>query len=222
MAVGAVRKLEILKRRQRVAELRLQGWSQSAIADELQIRQATISGDLKTVERSWRESAIRDFDAAREHELQRIGMIERNAWEGWKRSCQPLQSATVDGPAADSQKAKRTVKNQSGQARFLEVVMQCIEKRTKLLGLDAPVKVTPTTADGQPLSKEERRAHIEAIMREHFGAEAVWHDGEERGDSHDAEEDLENPGGADGRGTAEAQSQGGVHPAGSHPTSATS
>ena len=158
MAVGVVRKLEILKRRQRVAELRLQGWSQSAIADELQIRQATISSDLKTVERSWRESAIRDFDAAREQELQRIGMIERNAWDGWKRSCQPQQSATVDGQAADSQKAKRTVKNHSGQARFLEVVIQCIEKRTKLLGLDAPVKVTPTTADGQPLSKEERRA----------------------------------------------------------------
>jgi len=222
MAVGVVRKLEILKRRQRVAELRLQGWSQSAIADELQIRQATISSDLKTVERSWRESAIRDFDAAREQELQRIGMIERNAWDGWKRSCQPLQSATVDGQAADSQKAKRTVKNQSGQARFLEVVIQCIEKRTKLLGLDAPVKVTPTTADGQPLSKEERRAHIEAIMREHFGTEAVLDDGEERGESHDPKKDVENPGGTHGRGADEAEPSGGFHPAGPLSPSATS
>ena len=220
--MAAHQKLEMLQRRQKVADLYLQGLSQASIAEQLEVSQTSVARDLAKIERSWRESAIRDFDAAKERELQRLALIEKNAWEGWKRSCQPIQSATVDGQAADSQKAKRTVKHQNGQPRFLELVLECIDKRAKLLGLDAPIKVSPTTLDGQPLSKEERRAHIEAIMREHFGAEAVWEDGTERGDAHDPEEVTQNPGGTDGRGTPEAQSQGGLHPAGSHPASATS
>src|SRR5436190_3827327 len=206
--MAAHQKLEMLQRRQKVADLYLQGLSQASIAEQLEVSQTSVARDLAKIERSWRESAIRDFDAAKERELQRLALIEKNAWEGWKRSCQPIQSATVDGQAADSQKAKRTVKHQNGQPRFLELVLECIDKRAKLLGLDAPLKVVPTTLDGQPLSKEERRAHIEAIMREHFGTEAVLDDGEEGENSHDPEEDTKNPGRADGRRAAEAESAG--------------
>jgi hypothetical protein len=220
--MAANHKLEMLHRRQKVADLYLQGLAQAAIAQQLEMSQTSVARDLSKIERSWRESAIRDFDAAKERELQRLALIEKNAWEGWKRSCQPIQTATVDGQAADSQKAKRTVKHQNGQPRFLELVLECIDKRAKLLGLDAPLKIVPTTADGQPLSKKERRAHIEAIMREHFGAEAVLDDGEEREVSHGPEEDLEGSGGTHGRGAAEAEPPGTFHPAGSHSASATS
>jgi hypothetical protein len=168
MTVKPVRKLEIVQRRQRVAELYLQGWQQDAIAKELGLRQPMISEDLAKIRQAWRESAIRDFDAARDLELERLNRIEREAWAGWQRSQLPNQSATVDGEAG-SQKAKRTVRHQYGDPRFLDIVLRCNEARRKLLGIDAPTKIAPTLPDGQPLTIEERRIHINAIMTEYFG-----------------------------------------------------
>ena len=172
MTVKPVRKLEIVQRRQKVAELYLQGWQQDAIAKELGLRQPMISEDLAKIRQAWRESAIRDFDAARDLELERLNRIEREAWAGWQRSQQPTQSATVDGEAG-SQKAKRTVRHQYGDPRFLDIVLRCNEARRKLLGIDAPTKIAPTLPDGQPLTLEERRIHINAIMTEYFGVAAM-------------------------------------------------
>jgi predicted transcriptional regulator len=172
MTVKPVRKLEIVQRRQKVAELYLQGWQQDAIAKELGLRQPMISEDLAKIRQAWRESAIRDFDAARDLELERLNRIEREAWSGWQRSQQPTQSATVDGEAG-SQKAKRTVRHQYGDPRFLDIVLRCNEARRKLLGIDAPTKIAPTLPDGQPLTLEERRIHINAIMTEYFGVAAL-------------------------------------------------
>jgi hypothetical protein len=41
------------------------------------------------------------------------------------------------------------------------------------LGIDAPTKIAPTLPDGQPLTLEERRIHINAIMTEYFGVAAL-------------------------------------------------
>jgi hypothetical protein len=155
-----------------VADLLLQSWTQEAIAQELGTSQAQIAADLKKIRDAWRESSIRDFDAARDLELERLARIEREAWAAWQRSQQPSQWATVDGEAG-SQRAKRTVKHQYGDPRFLDIALRCNDARRKLLGIDAPVKVAPTTPDGQPLTVEERRIHIHAILTEHFGVEAV-------------------------------------------------
>ena len=124
------------QRRQQVTDLYLQGWSQSAIADHLKVAQTTISLDLKTVETQWRASSVRDFDHLRTVEIQKIDLIEREAWAAWQRSQKPAQSAVVNGEGA-TQKARKTLKNQYGDPRFLEQVNKCISQRRALLGLDA-------------------------------------------------------------------------------------
>jgi len=203
MSVKPVRKLAIVQRRQRVAELFLQGWNQDAIGRELSISQPQVAGDLKKVNESWRESAIRDFDEARNQELARIQRLEREAWAAWERSQQPSQSATVNGEAG-SQTARRTVKHQHGDARFLDIVLRCIEARRQLLGLDAPAKIAPTTPDGRPLTLEERRVHIQAIMQEHFGVSGLLPD--ETTEVDDAgQPTAEAAGDDDGRGAGEAE-----------------
>jgi hypothetical protein len=166
------RKLAIAQRRQQVAKLYLQGKGQTEIAQELNLTQATISRDLEHVRTAWRESSIRDFDAQRDLEIARLNAIETEAWAAWERSQQPAQTAVVSG-AAGSQTAKRTLRHQCGNPRFLELALRCNEERRKLLGLDAPLKIAPTMPDGRPLTIEQRRTHIFAIMREQLGAEAI-------------------------------------------------
>src|SRR5580698_4209750 len=79
----------------RVAEMYLQNWSQTAIAEGLGIAQSTVCADLKAIQQSWRESAIRRFDQARVVELQELDRIEREASVGSERSQKPLDTVQI-------------------------------------------------------------------------------------------------------------------------------
>jgi hypothetical protein len=155
----------ILQRRQQVAELYIQGWTQVAIAAKLAISQTTICHDLAKLRAEWRASAQRDFDLLRAEELQKIDRLEREAWAAWERSQKPSQIAVVSGEAG-SQKTRRSVRNQHGDPRFLEQINKCIASRRALLGLDAPTRIEPVLPVAMQLSPEQRRAHIEAVLRE--------------------------------------------------------
>ncbi len=77
---------EIAHRRQAVADLYLQGWSQTTIAEHVGVNQSTISHDLKALQEKWQEAASRDIDLARAIELQKLDRVEREAWAAWERS----------------------------------------------------------------------------------------------------------------------------------------
>lgn len=144
------KKVELSRRRQQVAELYVQGWTQQSIAMHLSICQATVCCDLKALRKEWRASRLRDFDTLREVELKKLEHLEREAWAAWERSQKPLQSAVLNGEGGAA-RARKTVKNQYGDARFLEQVQKCIAQRRALLGLDAPTLVAPVTPSGDPL-----------------------------------------------------------------------
>src|SRR5262245_20513131 len=112
------KKVELARRREQVAELYVQGCNQYVIAERLGVCQATICFDLKAVRKEWRESSIRDFDTLREVELKKLERVEREAWSAWERSQKPLQSAVLNGDGAAA-RARKTVKNQHGDPRFL-------------------------------------------------------------------------------------------------------
>ena len=116
----------IAKRREIVADLYLQGTPQAVIGHQVDASQSTISSDLKAIKRHWRDSAVRDFDTAREVELRKLDRIEREAWEAWRRSQKPSQTAVMSTDGSD-QKTQTTVRDQVGDPRFLE---QCSSEPT--------------------------------------------------------------------------------------------
>jgi hypothetical protein len=172
MTSRRAKKVAIDQRRQEVAHRYVRGQSQTEIALELGVTQGTISTDLKAIRQQWRESAVRDFDLAREEQLRGIDAVQLEAWQAWDRSKKPHQEATVEGEG-QKQKTRKRVRNQNGDPRYLEVVLRCIHGRRTLLGLDAPTKIAPTTPDGKPLSFEQRQANIMSIMIEKFGLAEV-------------------------------------------------
>ena len=97
-----------------MAELYVKGWFQTAIARELAISQPTVCQDLQAIRKQWRESAIRDFDAARELELQKLNRVEREAWAAWERSQQPAQSAVMSGDGV-GQHTRKAMHSQHGE-----------------------------------------------------------------------------------------------------------
>lgn len=162
MAVTRARKTEIQLRRKQVAELYIQGWTQCAIAEKLSVTQACVCIDLQKLQKEWRESRLRDFDAARELEIQKLDRLEREAWAAWERSQKPSQSAEFKDDASNTP-SKKKVKNQNGDPRFLVVVHQCIASRRALLGLDA-LPALPKDDTNDPANAAERTDRIISLV----------------------------------------------------------
>lgn len=136
----------------------MRGWTQQAISDQLGVPQTTVSLDLKIVRRQWEKSALDDFNAMRSEELQKVERLEREAWAAWERSQKPAQSAVVDGDAKKG--TRKTIKNQHGNPRFLQVVLSCIASRRDILGLDAPRKLAPTDVEGRTITLSDLLGRI--------------------------------------------------------------
>jgi hypothetical protein len=164
---------QIQRDRQRIADWYCQGLTQADIAERLNkgrdftLSQQTISNDLCAIQKEWLASALRDFDEARAQELGKIDRLEREYWRGWERSCEDAETVRKEGSAGGVEKVVKTEKGQAGDPRFLAGVERCIERRCKLLGLDAPIK-QDITSGGKPLFdmdawKAERQARLEDV-----------------------------------------------------------
>ena len=154
--------LERLERRKSIAELALKGWTQAAIAEQLGVSQATVSLDLQHIIEEWKDAGLKYVEHARGIELVRLQRIEREAWGGWERSQKPTQTAVMDGDAGanpNSGKARRTIKNQTGDPRFLDLILRSSAQRRSLLGLDA------TPADGTSDEQATPDIQRDAVLR---------------------------------------------------------
>ena len=132
----------LVERRHHVAQLYLRGMNQHEIAKVFGITQDSMSKDLRVVRDWWVSSAVRDFDAAKSQELAKIDEAEVAYWEGWEKSREMKQvkvtALTTGQRNIPMHKAQNMEEARSGDPRFLDGVLRCIERRCTLLGLDAP------------------------------------------------------------------------------------
>ena len=164
--------MQIERRRLLVAEMYLKGTGQAQIAAELSVSQGTISADLKAIRKEWRDSRIRDFDEAVSFELKKLDHLEREAWGGWERSQQPAETTRVTSDGGDK-RAEKTVRNQPGDPRYLEQVQRSIAGRRALLGLDSPVKIAPTSPDGEQTYHAQAMSELMRLAEKSQGGPVV-------------------------------------------------
>lgn len=150
-------KVRIESRRVQVAELLLQGNTYRKIAAELGIKSTkTIFDDVEAIIGQWRKEQKHNVDEWVALELSKVGQIETKAWAAWERSLEDEETVStetatvtiktgrgregVEVPALQNRET-RTRRGQSGDPRFLTVVLKCVIKRCELLGLDKPKKL---------------------------------------------------------------------------------
>ncbi|MFQ5641027.1 MAG: hypothetical protein ACE5IR_23870 [bacterium] len=130
------------KHRRLIARMYCQGMWQTQIAERLGISQSQVSWDLQVVQRWWQKSAVMDFHKARTKELAKIDNLEMEYWTAWRRSMGKARIVTVKGRGSKPKETdvERTIREEqvTGDPRFLDGVMKCIQKRIDLLGLDEP------------------------------------------------------------------------------------
>ena len=168
---------ELARDRRRISDLYLRGWIQADIAEKLGVSQATISGDIKALHRDWLKSSLIDFDKAKARELAKIDDLERINYAAWERSCEDAESTTkkmIGDPTTGRKEMSKTAKGQAGDPRFLQGIQWCIDRRCKILGVDAPQRKEITGKDGGPIetknvdgvTDDERVARIAALLDE--------------------------------------------------------
>ncbi len=130
------KKAQIEYRRSRVSKLYLKGATQAEIARELDVAQATISGDLKAIRKEWKENRIHNVDELIAEEQKRIQQIEQAAWAALERSQQPLETTRIIQKNGEK-RAEKLVRQQTVDPRLLNTLLRASERRCALLGLHA-------------------------------------------------------------------------------------
>jgi len=142
---------ELTRDRRRIADLYLSGWTQTAIAEEVGVSQATISGDLKALQKAWLASSLIDFGAAKSEALAKIDRLEREYWAAWEASKEDKETQTTEKAGGETPRSKAQIRRegQVGNPSFLSGVQWCIERRCKVLGIDAPTVIDLTSKGKQ-------------------------------------------------------------------------
>ena len=132
---------------ERITAYYLKGEYQSAIAKLLGVTQQQISLDIKTIQARWRKNTTFNLDEHKSKELAKLDELERTAWDAWEKS---TGERTRKRTLTKGEKNKEgqiigsggsvEVEQRDGNPAFLNMVLSCIDRRVKILGIDAPVK----------------------------------------------------------------------------------
>lgn len=123
--------------RAEIARYYLQGKPIHEIAETMGLSKYTIHDDLEVIRQAWLRSTLVDFDAKRAEEVAKIDRVEAQAWEEYERSKEP-GSRSVQGTGAQGSWTEDETTERTGDPRYLQVVLKCIDRRIRLFGLDAP------------------------------------------------------------------------------------
>ena len=140
---------------ERAAGMYLKGATHADIGRALGVSARTAGTYIEEVRLHWLDSALRDYDQAKMEQLAKIDLLERTYWEAWEASRQDKETIQIDALPKGEWKATSRSEGQTGNAAFLDGVMKCIDKRCKILGLDAPTRNINVTIPWDKLNDEQ-------------------------------------------------------------------
>src|SRR5579872_5338636 len=140
-----------------IAERYLRGERQADIAVTLGISRQQVGYDMKVIREQWVKESLLDFNAAKARELAKVDRLELEAWRAWE--CAELRETESNETrkrrdrgkhsASESAEArKQIIRLKARDPRYLQIVGDCIDRRRKILGIDAPTKIAPTNPAG--------------------------------------------------------------------------
>ena len=116
-----------------IASLRMEGKYIWEIADILGVSQPQINTALANVRDLWLQSSVMDFNDRKAEEIAKIDYMERKQWETIRLINNDAVMREEDGGMTEL--GFRRIKHAQ------DTIMWCIQMRTKIFGLEAPIKV---------------------------------------------------------------------------------
>jgi hypothetical protein len=165
--------------RKRIAEMMLQHCKKIEIAAELGISPQTVTRDLHGMMLEWRREMLSDITMHKAAELERLALLERqlwDAWEGSKGDSRRHQQWVLPGVPSQDEPAPKPIllraslvtENSCGDPRFIKMILEISQERSKLLGLYERISldiVTGTEDDPATMTVEERTRRCLEMLR---------------------------------------------------------
>ena len=92
------------------------------------LSKATVSKIVADARKQWVAESVHDAGELLEIELRKLGIVKSEAWHAWRKS------------QGDDQ-------TEPGDAAFLNTLLRCSERRSKLLGLEGPQRLEIATSE---------------------------------------------------------------------------
>lgn len=162
------------------AELFVKGYSYKQIAEKLNERTKqnglnyTISiqqiyTDINNILASWKKERFDCIDKYMQLELKRLDKMEVELWEAWERSKEPKRKTQIRGGSilkthiSGGILDKRELEDRNGDPRYLDLLLKVQERRAKLLGYNAPMKVNVYSEPPKEENPAETKYDINAL-----------------------------------------------------------
>lgn len=110
--------------------------------------------DLQQCLIEWKRERLDTIDEYVTQELRKLDKMEQQAWEAWEVSKtgkqrtkektnrgRPIKTDATDGYPIYYGYDETTVETSAGNPRFLDLLLNIQQRRAKMLGFDAPVKI---------------------------------------------------------------------------------
>ena len=110
---------QLAARRREVVRLVHKGWTQAAIARHLKIPPGTVSRDRAAMQKFWRDFPVHDFEYVRLEQLQKIDVIDAEAWARWERSQQRQIAQLTRGKTGEQ--TLTNLQDQHGDPRITQM-----------------------------------------------------------------------------------------------------
>lgn len=105
--------------------------------------------DMKRAMIEWKKERFDNIDEYINQDLKKLDKMENAAWDAWEKSCTGKERVKVKKESVSKDKPNDTKvydeetmnETSSGNPRFLDILLNIQQRRAKLLGYDAPIKV---------------------------------------------------------------------------------
>jgi hypothetical protein len=149
-----------------LAKWRMHGLSLDALHEKLnqslggarKLSRAQVGFDLKAVDGAWREERAHDIAHLRDMELAKLDVLERELWEAWDKTKEPLERRHLQivksGRAGGGNRKTTklvTTDERHGDVAIMAQILRVIEIRARILGIAGPQKVEQSRPEGAGL-----------------------------------------------------------------------
>lgn len=162
------------------AELFVKGYAYRVIAERLNeynhengleysVTYKTVFMDIQQVLAEWKKERFKDIDNYMQLELKKLDKMEVELWQAWENSKgskrkTKIKNGTINnGIATGGELAERTLETTDGDPRYLDLLLKVQERRAKLLGYNAPVKVDVYSAPPKEESPAGAKYDVNAL-----------------------------------------------------------
>lgn len=161
--------------RAKVSDLMTRGYGVRAIARELGLTPANAQQWVDKVRAEIAaeyQRSIESLTALAGAHVAELDAVKREAWSAWEQSKRParvvIRREESGGDKGERSITERRREQRLPDARYLSAILTAQAQQAKIVGVNAPEKLAPTSPDGLreygELTDDERASRIEAIF----------------------------------------------------------